>query len=229
MIRALTLLLLALTAVGAGYEWGGPARRGVRDLKAGRFDEALRELREGRADFPGAAVIPYDEGLALLGKGQADSAATRFQEAMRLRGDRPREAAAYNLGNIAMRAKDYARATRSYKEALRLRPSDLDAKKNLEEALRRMRQPNSADRRNPPSGGKGPPTPGGTDRSMPKPQPGGRGDRGDRGQTPPPRGGAGEFTKEEAERWLQALESERRARRQEGKGQPGQETGDRDW
>jgi Ca-activated chloride channel family protein len=229
MRRALALLLLALTAAGAGYEWGGPARRGVLDLRAGRFDEALRELREGRADFPGASVIPYDEALALLGKGQADSAGTRFQEAMRLRGDRPREAAAYNLGNLAMRAKDYPRAARSYREALRLQPADVDAKKNLEEALRRMRQPNSADRRSPPSGGAGPPTPGGAERSMPKPEPGGRGNRGDRGQTPPPRGSSGEFTKEEAERWLQALESERRARRQEGKGQPEQETGNRDW
>ncbi len=228
MTRLLALLLLALTAGGAGYEWGGPARRGVRDLKAGRFDEALRELRAGRADFPGASVIPYDEGLALFGNGQADSAAARFQEAMKLRGDRPREAAAYNLGNLAMRAKDYAGAARSYKEALRLTPSDLDAKKNLEEALRRMRRPNPEDRRSPPSRGKGPPPPGGTRQTMPKPEPGG-GQQGNRGQTPPPRGSAGEFTKEEAERWLQALESERRARRQEGKGQPEQETGNRDW
>jgi len=227
MMRLLALLLVVLTAGGAGYEWGGPARRGVRDLKAGRFDEALRELREGRSDFPGESVIPYDEGLALLGNGQADSASTRFQEALRLRGDHAREAAAYNLGNIAMRAKDYALAARSYKEALRLQPSDLDAKKNLEEALRRMHRPNPENRQNPPSGGKGPPPPGGP-QAMPKPEAGG-GQQGNRGQTPPPRGSSGEFTKEEAERWLQALESERRARRQEGKGQPEQETGNRDW
>ena len=54
MSRALALLLLALTACGAFYEWGGPARRGVRDLKARRYDEALRGLEKGRADFPGA-------------------------------------------------------------------------------------------------------------------------------------------------------------------------------
>jgi tetratricopeptide (TPR) repeat protein len=224
--RGLALLLLALTACGAsGYEWGGPARRGVRDLKAGRFDEALRELAKGRADFPGASVIPYDEGLSFLGKGRADSAAMRFQEAMRLRGDPPREGAAYNLGNLAMRAKDYARAARSYRDALRLRPSDLDAKKNLEEALRMMRRPNPQDRQKPPSG-QGPPPPGGKEHPMPQPSPGGRGER---AQNPPPKAGAGEFTQEEAERWLQALESERRARRQEGKGRPEQETGNRDW
>ncbi len=223
MSRALALLLLALTACGAFYEWGGPARRGVRDLKARRYDEALRGLEKGRADFPGASVIPYDEGLAHLGTGSPDSAAARFGEAMRLQGQRPREAAAYNLGNLAMRGKDYQRAARSYKEALRLVPSDLDAKRNLEDALRRLRQPRSPDnRKSPPSGGQGPPTPGGG-----RPQP--NLSRGGRGTAPPPLGGTGAFTKEEAERWLQALESERRTRRQEEKGRPEQETGNRDW
>ncbi len=227
MRRGWALLLLALTACGAsGYEWGGPARHGLRDLKAGRFDEALRELSRGRTDFPGASVIPYDEGLAFLGKGQADSAAVRFREAMSLRGDPPREGAAYNLGNLAMRAKDYARASRSYREALRLKPSDVDAKKNLEEALRRMRQPNAPDQRQPPSGGQGPPPPGGKEHPQPQASPGGRNDH---GQAPAPKTGPGEFTKDEAEHWLQALESERRARRQEGKGRPEQETGNRDW
>jgi tetratricopeptide (TPR) repeat protein len=217
----MALLLLALSATGAGYEWGGPARRGVRDLKAGRYDEALRELAKGRADFPGASVVPYDEGVALLGKGQADSATVRFQEAMKLRGDRARESAAYNLGNIAMRTKDYPAAVRSYEEALRVSPSDRDAKRNLEEALRQMRRPSPSDRPNPPSGKQGPPNSGA---GRPQRGPSGPG----KGGTPPPRGGAGAFTKEEAERWLQALESERRGQRQEGKGHP-EETGNRDW
>jgi len=222
-MRLPALLLLALTALGAVYEWGGPARRGVRALRAGRYDEALRALEAGRADMPDAAVIPYDEGLALLGKGEPDSAAARFQEAMRLKGDAARAAAAYDLGNQAMRAKDYSRAARYYKEALRARPEDLDAKKNLEEALRRMRESSPQQRRKSPSGGPGPPTPGGGETLLPRPSQGGK-------QEHPanPRSGD-EFTKEEAERWLQALESERRSRRQEGKGRTGEETGNRDW
>jgi tetratricopeptide (TPR) repeat protein len=160
--------------------------------------------------------------VALLGQGQADSAAVLFREAMKLRGDPPREAAAYNLGNISMRTKDYAGAARSYKEALRISPSDPDAKRNLEEALRRMRRPSPSDRPNPPSGSQGPPNSGaGRPRQAPS--------RAGKGETPPPRGGTGAFTKEEAERWLQSLESERRAQRQEGKGHPEEETGNRDW
>jgi tetratricopeptide (TPR) repeat protein len=212
-------------ATGAVYEWGGPARRGVRELKAGRFDEALRALEAGRADFPASAVLPYDEGLAHRGKGQPDSAAVRFREAMRQSGDPAREAAAYNLGNQSMRAKEYGDAAKYYKDALRIRPGDLDAKRNLEEALRRIRQSASEQHGQPPSSGGGPKTHNGKNNPAPQPAPGGR------GQAPPapgPRGG-GQFTKEEAERLLQALESERRGQRQEGKVRPEQETGNRDW
>ncbi|HEY2923784.1 MAG TPA: tetratricopeptide repeat protein [Candidatus Eisenbacteria bacterium] len=221
MRRLPALLLLALATVGAVYEWGGPARRGVRALREGRFEEALRALEAGHADMPDAAVIPYNEGLAHLGKGEADSAAIRFQEAMGLKGDPAREAGAYNLGNLSMRAKEYGRAAGYYKEALRLKPDDLDAKRNLEEALRRMREGRPGRRQEPPSGGAGPPAPGGAQQVMPRPGPGAK--------EPPPSPRAGEFTQEEAERWLQALESERRARRQEGKARPDEETGYRDW
>jgi tetratricopeptide (TPR) repeat protein len=223
MSRALALAVLLAVSCGALYEWGGPARRGVKELKAKHYDEALRDLAKGRADFPGASVIPYDEAVAHLGRGSADSAAARFQEASRLRGEAPREAAAYNLGNLAMRAKDYGSAARSYREALRLKPGDVDAKKNLEEALRQMRQPNPQNRKNPPSGGSGPPTPQGNQNPAPRQGPGGS------TSTPPPRGSSGAFTKEEAEHWLEALESERRARRQESKGHGSQENGNRDW
>ena len=219
--RGLWLALLFASACGALYEWGGPARRGVREIKAQKYDEALHDLSKGRADFPGTSVVPYDEAVAHLGRGAADSAAARFQEATRLRGDAARAAASYNLGNLAMRAKDYASAARAYRDALRVTPHDGDAKRNLEEALREMRQPNQQDRKSPPSRGNGPPTPQGNDRPQPTPAPS--------KSTPPPRGSAGAFTKEEAEHWLESLEQERRARRQEDKGQSSQENGNRDW
>ena len=223
MTRIAALFLLALTAIGAVYEWGGPARKGVRAIKSGKYDEALRALEAGRAELPEAAAIPYDEALAHFGMGEPDSAVARYQEAMKLRGDPAREAAAYNLGNLAMRAKDYRHAAGYYREALRVRQGDLDAKRNLEEALRRMREPRSGGRRQPQSGGAGPPTPDGSRNPSPR--------QGPRQEEPPPStgGSAGEFTKQEAERWLQALESERRARRQESKTRPEEAGGNRDW
>ncbi|TMQ57326.1 MAG: hypothetical protein E6K76_10795 [Candidatus Eisenbacteria bacterium] len=224
MKRGAALLVLTLTALGAIYEWGGPARKGVRALRAHRLDEALDALRAGRSEMPSSAVIPYDEALAHLGRGEADSAQIRFGEAMTLRGDPARAAAAYNMGNQSMRAMRFAEAARYYREALRITPRDLDAKRNLEEAIRRLRQPLGQPRREPQAGGAGPPTPGG--RENPVPQPMGGGAKEPR-QTP--RGSSGEFTREEAEQWLQALESERRARMHEDQGRRQEETGHRDW
>ena len=223
MTRGIALLLLGLTALGAIYEWGGPARSGVRALKSHRYDEALTALRAARPEMPYSAVIPYDEALAHLGKGEPDSAQARFQEAMTLRGDAARAASAYNLGNQSMRARKFADAARLYRDALRVAPRDLDAKRNLEEAIRMMRQ---SPRRSPrePQVGAGPPAPGGQDKQLPMPSGGGQGET-----RQPPRGSSGEFTRQEAEQWLQALESERRARKHEGKGRPEEETGHRDW
>jgi len=224
MKRGVALLLLALTAPGAIYEWGGPARRGVRALKSHQYDEALQALRAARSETPPSAAIPYDEALAHLGRGDADSAQVRFREAMTLPGDAARAASAYNLGNQSMRARAYAEAARHYREALRVAPRDLDAKRNLEEAIRRMRQSERPPRREPHAGGAGPPAPGGRKNPLPQSS---VGRQGETRQTP--RGSSGDFTRQEAEQWLQALESERRARRHEGKGRPEEETGHRDW
>lgn len=225
MRRGLALFLLVGTALGASYEWGGPARRGVRALKARHYDEALEAFRAGRADHPGSAALRFDEALAHLGKGEMDSAYAQYREATALRGDRARAAAAFNLANEAMRAKRYQDATGLYRESLRIRPGDLDAKRNLEEALRLAR---GAQERSPAQGdGKGPSAPGGG--RSPAPSPDSPGVKGETKDSAAPRGGSGEFTRPEAERWLEALEAERRGSRHQGKAQPEQETGRRDW
>ena len=46
----------------------------------------------------------------------------------------------YNLGNIFFQAEQYETAIEAYKEALRLDPDDLQAKQNLELALRQLQQ-----------------------------------------------------------------------------------------
>jgi len=225
-VPAALLLLLAPGLIGAGYEWGGPAGRGVRQLREKRFDAARRSLREGRPDFPRSAALPYDEGLALGGAGYPDSAAAAYEEALTLDGNAARAAAAYNLGNLAMRSRRYADARDRYRQALRIDPRGADAKRNLEEAIRRLR----AEQPPPPAGGgrpdsstappgAGPPPPG-----APEPQV-----SGERRQTPPPRG-TREFTREEAERWLEALERERQGERREpAKASPEEQPNERDW
>jgi tetratricopeptide (TPR) repeat protein len=236
--RTLVLALVLLLATGSDYEWGGAAGRGVRELKKKENAKAVRSLGEGAAELPQSAAVRYDQGLAYTGVGSPDSAATAYREALKLHGDRARSAAAYNLGNQAMKAQQYANAVSLYRESLRLDPSRTDAKKNLEDAIRRSREVQKP----PPQGG------GGQDKNKKNPSQGGnqpppsgqQQNQGNAQGTPPPSetnetpgqkpelGGATP-SKAEAEHWLDALEAERKAARLRDKNGAEKETGQRDW
>ncbi len=234
--RTLVLLLAWIATTAAFYEWGGAAARGVRELKRKQDAEALRSLREGQAELPQSAAVRYDQGLAFSATGAPDSAAAAYRDAMRLRGDRARASAAYNMGNDALRLGELGKAVSLYRESLRLDPSRVDAKKNLEEAIRRVRE---QARRPPPQGGggKGQPQPSGGKGSPPPSQ----GEQRPDGQQPPPTAppeqkpgvtpqlGGKTPERSEAEHWLDALEAERKAARLRDRRGAGKENSQRDW
>jgi len=237
--RIAAMMLIWTATTGAFYEWGGSAARGVRELKKGKHREALVSLRKGQSELPQSAAVRYDEGLAFHAVGQADSARAAYRDAAGssfLAGDRARSSASYNLGNEAMRGRDFGDAVRHYRESLRIDPSRVDAKKNLEEALRRARN-----ERTPPqaggAGGGGAPQSRGQkgsgsgqqNQGMPfRPeQPGGEQKNPQTG--PSPKLGDAIPSRAEAEHWLDALEAERRAARLRDRGGPEQTEGRRDW
>lgn len=212
------LFVAALAAIGAGYEWGGAAARGLRELRGGKPREAVTSLEEARRERPRASAIRFDQALAFRAAGLADSARTAYRDAMELEGEPGRAAAAYNLGNEALNEGRFDDAIASYRAALREEPHRADAKRNMEEALRRARATRSQQL----AGSTGTQGQGS----------GGTGER-QGGSTPPPPGsasapkqskspsapdagsklGAPLPSREEAEHWLEALEAERRAER----------------
>jgi tetratricopeptide (TPR) repeat protein len=218
--RAVLLLLLAASTLGAFYEWGGPARRGVRQLKKGEDAAALHSFGEARPEQPTSAAVRYDQGIAFRKLGLADSSSAAFRDAMKLQGTAARSAAAYNLGNGALRKNQLDEAIEGYKESLRADPRRADAKKNLEEALRRLREAKP-----PPT----PPSKGGSGSKGPSgPGSGGGGGGGNPQPNAPPSPGQSNAppsasgpipSRSDAELWLDALESERRSERQREKQQ----------
>jgi tetratricopeptide (TPR) repeat protein len=226
---ALGLAFLAAATLGAFYEWGGPARRGVRQLKKGEDAAALHSFGEARAEQPASGAVRYDQGLAFRKLGLTDSSRTAFQDAMRLQGAPARSASAFNLGNDALRHNQLEDAIQRYRESLLADSRRADAKKNLEEAIRRLRQAKP-----PPT----PPTQGGGGSQGPSGPSGGGGGGGNQNQGPPSAGqepsppkATGPIpNRSEAELWLDALESERRSERQREKqrSEPRQENV-RDW
>lgn len=219
IVRAMALVLLAASTLGAFYEWGGPARRGLRQMKKGEDAAALHSFGEARGEQPGSAAVRYDQGLAFRKLGLADSSRAALREAMKLQGNPARSAAGYNLGNEALRKNQLDEAIEGYKESLRADPRRVDAKKNLEEALRRLREAKPPP--TPPtkggSGSKGPSGPGSGGGGGQNPQPNAPSSG---GQQPSPPSASGPIpNRSDAELWLDALESERRSERQREKQQ----------
>ncbi len=212
------LVLAAFASTGAFYEWGGSATRGIRELREGRAKEAMASLEEARRERPRSSAIRYDQALAFQAAGLVDSANAAYQAALELEGAEGRSGAAFNRANAALEAGRIGDAIADYRRSLREEPHRQDAKRNLEEALRRSRES-----KQPPltgnggaqgegsggtgrrQGGAAPPPPGSEQGPSPS-------DARSEGRAPPQLG-APLPSKTEAEHWLDALEAERRAGR----------------
>jgi tetratricopeptide (TPR) repeat protein len=235
------LLLVALAALGAGYEWGGPAARAVRELRAGTSREAIASFEEARRERPTSSAVRFDQALAFAAAGMPDSARAAYRDARELEGAAGRASAAYNEGNAAYNAGKVEEAINAYRAALREDPHRADAKRNLEEALRRARESNKTPLRGNSGtqgngaggsgqrgGGTTPPPPDAASAPNPAKSPPGSSGANDR-----PSLGAPMPNREEAEHWLDALEAERRAgraREQAAKrSSPSDGRVDRDW
>jgi len=234
MKRWMALALVGLSSMGAAYEWGGQAAKGVRELKKGEPKEASQSLLAGRQELPHSAAVSYDRALALSRAGLPDSAASSYYNTFTspsLKGQEGRASAAFNLGNDAMRQDRVPDAIHFYRESLRADPTRADAKRNLEEAIRRARREmpkqqnqSSGGGGKEPRGGGPQPSPGQSDNPPPQ---GGR--QPQSGREPAPKLGGTIPSRAEAEHWLDALEAERKASRLHEHGGPERETGQRDW
>jgi Ca-activated chloride channel homolog len=143
-VRTAVLLLVVLAVTGFGI---GDLERGNRLYREGRYDEAAAVYERIVADGTAAPQVHYNLGTALLALGRFDDAQRHFESA--LQGVEPelRQRTFYNLGNRFLeegRAEgDVQRegalldaAIEAYRSALRMAPHDVEAKWNLELALR---------------------------------------------------------------------------------------------
>ena len=134
---ATTLLLAALLT-----PLGGPAHRktesGNAHYLAGDLDQALAQYTEAQVAAPDAAELHYDIGNVLYRQADYAGAAEAYERALATANPALRPAAAYNRGNARFQQKEYSKAAESYRRALEEVPSDPDAKRNLELALRAL-------------------------------------------------------------------------------------------
>jgi Ca-activated chloride channel family protein len=116
---------------------------GNRLAQQGRYNEALEAYQSARIERPDVPGVIYNMGNAYHLKGAFDSAAAEYQNALAPHDNALSAEAQYNLGNTLFRMREYQPAVEAYKQALLKNPSDLDAKHNLELALRYLERKDS--------------------------------------------------------------------------------------
>lgn len=150
---------LILFFFGTGFTIGG-MEKGNRLYRKGHFAEAVQEYENVLKSGKDSPELRYNLGTAYLKLGKYEDAEKHLRLALRDVSPKIRQPGSYNLGNRFLEdarkggADQQATsqmldgAIESYKQALRLNPSDMDAKWNLELALREKEKQNKS-----PSGG----------------------------------------------------------------------------
>ena len=140
-MRIAVVLMLASSVL---VPFGGSAHRrteeGNRQYTEGNYPEALRSYTEAQVKSPEAAELFYDLGNVFFRQDDFERASEAYTRALLMASGEFEGAVAYNLGNAKFRLQEYPEAVKAYERALGADPSDLDAKRNLELALRAQQQ-----------------------------------------------------------------------------------------
>lgn len=145
VVRVVTGLVAVVLITTGGVLSG--VERGNRLFRAEKYDEAVREYRGALRDGDDSPVLRYNLGTALLELGRYQEAQEHLEAALDAVDPALRQYVHYNLGQRfledARSSRDaragmalYDAAVEAYRQALRLRPDDPDAKWNYELALR---------------------------------------------------------------------------------------------
>ncbi len=169
-LAALTLLALAACAPDVVQH----NNQGNRHFAQDEYEQALTEYQLAQVEAPDRAAPYYNASNAYNRQGQVEAAAAQAQQALKTADSSLAARTWYNLGNAFFQAERWGEAVTAYQESLRLNPTDLDAKHNLELALQKLEEPEQQQEQGSEQGGEATPTPAGGSsgqEATPSPQP----------------------------------------------------------
>ena len=145
--KVIFILLLLLATLGSslhaqslfGPNYNSTLRKGNLDYKNGKYDNALLKYNQVFKNKLNDPLVNYNLGTILYKKGNYDTAAYFFDNAIKhVKDPNLKSKAYYNMGNSYMQQQKFDKATQSYSNALKYNPADEDARYNLSYALRKL-------------------------------------------------------------------------------------------
>lgn len=153
----LIIIIVTLTFVTAcGESAARYNNAGNQKYEAKNYTEAVDNYVAAQREDPDVPEPYYNAGNAYHRQGNFESAAAQTQQSIRTSEGEIAENSYYNLGNTYFKVEDWPAAIEAYKEALKLNPDDLDAKYNLELALKELEEQQQQQQQ---GGGQGQPPP----------------------------------------------------------------------
>jgi tetratricopeptide (TPR) repeat protein len=142
------LLLSLLLAVPSGPLWGWhwfePAARknqkGIDAYRQEKFAAALEQFLSARGLKPASQQLLNNTAAALYQLKKYQEAADEFSRVDPAKLGAQAAALYYNLGNAYFRLGQFPKALESYKRCLLKNPDDIQAKKNFELTLKKIRE-----------------------------------------------------------------------------------------
>jgi len=136
------ILCIIFSAVSPGL-----SQSGRKDVKAGnklyqsqQYQEALNRYRNAAIDNPDSPEIHYNTGDALYKLGNYEEAFKEFDKVLTSKDAQLHSQVYYNIGNDLYRMNKLPEAILAYTRALQINPDDRDAKFNLEFVRNKLKQ-----------------------------------------------------------------------------------------
>lgn len=137
-----TILSLALVSTACNNQAAIAKlnNEGNEAFESGDLVTAGEAYRNAQVEGPDVPEPYYNAGNVYYRQEDYENALLQAYQALRNADESVAQSAFYNIGNVQFNTQDYEAAIESYKEALRINPNDIDAKHNLELALRQLQQ-----------------------------------------------------------------------------------------
>lgn len=142
-VAALILALLGIHSVEGQnlHAYGQEVRTGNEAYEKEQWADAAEAYDVASELQPDAFIPKFNEGTALMQKGDMEGAAQALVEASQITEDPLQQSdALYNLGNLLMDAGQFKEAMGAYIESLKRSPNRSDAMYNLNRALEQLKE-----------------------------------------------------------------------------------------